>query len=239
MPSYYYPDSFEIGTCAVLSTEETTHALRVMRLEPGDHLTLLNGRGDRADAILLPNESSRRMRQANCRIESMENIPCPNPSIILYVAPPRNKNMDAVLKAATELGVSKIVPIICRYAVSKPESEPPATWTNVLITAMKQSGNPWLPILAPPTTFLDALSASHENGFFGAVPRPGETNTDVAMISEKSIALWVGPEGGFAPEEEQALRDKGLHPLTAGPWILRVETAVTALLGAIHIMLNA
>ena len=236
MPSYYHPDNFEIGTTVVLSAEETAHAIRVMRLEPGEHLTLLNGRGDRAEATLLPCESTKRMRQATCRINSMESVPRPSPAIVLYVAPPRNKNMDVVLKSATELGVVKIVPIICRYAVSKPESEPPATWTHILVTAMKQSGNPWLPVLAPPTSFEEALASSSEGGFFGAVPRPNEANSVFPMSSTETIALWIGPEGGFAPEEEQALRDKGLHPLTAGNWILRVETAVTALLGAILVM---
>ena len=233
MPSYYHPDNFETGATVVLSAEETVHALRVMRLEPGDHLTLLNGRGDKADAILLPGEPARRLRQAVCRIVSQESIPRPSHAVILYVAPPRNKNMDAVLKSATELGVAKIVPIICRYAVSKPESEPPATWTNVLVAAMKQSGNPWMPLLTAPTPFQQALSASQENGFFGAVPRQGDTSVFFQKTYTESTALWVGPEGGFAPEEEQALRDKGLHPLTAGSWILRIETAVAALLGAI------
>lgn len=233
MPNYYLPQKFTVGETVRLSADETAHAIRVMRLEPGEQLSLLNGSGSRATAVLLPDGASRKIREAGCRIEAVENLPKPQPSIALYVAPPRNKNMDTVLKAATELGVAQIIPVICRYAVSKPETESPATWRQTLVAAMKQSGNPWLPELCAPCSLKQALDDSAEIGFFGAVPRPGETVTAFPSPPPSRLSLWVGPEGGFAPEEEQALRDKGLIPLTVGPWILRVETAVTALLGSI------
>ena len=77
------------------------------------------------------------------------------------------------------------------------------------------------------------LSAFPEDGFFGAVPRAEDARTEPFPYTPSRLSLWVGPEGGFSPEEEQALRAKGLIPLTVGPWILRVETAVTALLGSL------
>ena len=153
--------------------------------------------------------------------------------MVLYVAPPRNKNMDTVLKSATELGVARIVPVICRYAVSRPDASAATSWSQTLVTAMKQSGNPWLPELDAPIAFSDALSASDDDGFFGAVPREDDLRTSSLPYTPSRLSLWVGPEGGFSPEEEQALRTKGLIPLTVGPWILRVETAVTALLGSL------
>ena len=169
MPSYYVPKDFTVGETVRLSADETAHALRVMRLEPGERLTLLNGRGGRAVAVLLDDGPTRKIREASCRIESTEAVSRPQLSIVLYVAPPRNKNMDTVLKSATELGVAKIVPVICRYAVSRPDASTAESWSQTLVTAMKQSGNPWLPELVAPIAFSDALSASDEDGFFGAV----------------------------------------------------------------------
>ena len=233
MPSYYLPETFTVGETVRLPADETAHALRVMRLEPGERLTLLNGRGGRAAAVLLDDGPTRKIREACCRIESAETVSRPQLSIVLYVAPPRNKNMDTVLKSATELGVAKIVPVICRYAVSRPDASAAASWSQTLVTAMKQSGNPWLPELDAPIAFSDALSASAEDGFFGAVPRAEDARTEPFPYTPSRLSLWVGPEGGFSPEEEQALRAKGLIPLTVGPWILRVETAVTALLGSL------
>ena len=233
MPSYYVPKTFTVGETVRLSAEETAHALRVMRLEPGERLTLLNGQGGRAAAVLLDDGPTRKIREAACRVESAELVPQPKFAIILYVAPPRNKNMDTVLKSATELGVAKIVPVICRYAVSRPDASAVESWSQTLVTAMKQSGNPWLPELDAPQAFSEALANSHDDGFFGAVPRPGDLQASDFPYAPDRLSLWVGPEGGFSPEEEQALRDKGLMPLTIGPWILRVETAVTALIGSL------
>ena len=233
MPSYYLPETFNVGETVRLSADETAHALRVMRLEPGERLTLLNGCGGRAAAVLLDDGPTRKIREASCRIESTETVPRPQLSIVLYVAPPRNKNMDTVLKSATELGVARIVPVICRYAVSRPDASAAASWSQTLVTAMKQSGNPWLPELDAPIAFSDALSASNDDGFFGAVPREDDLRTSSLPYTPSRLSLWVGPEGGFSPEEEQSLRTKGLIPLTVGPWILRVETAVTALLGSL------
>ena len=137
------------------------------------------------------------------------------------------------MKSATELGVAKIVPVICRYAVSRPDASAAESWSQTLVTAMKQSGNPWLPEIGAPIAFSDALSASDEDGFFGAVPREDDVQMASLPCTPSRLSLWVGPEGGFSSEEEQALRTKGLIPLTVGPWILRVETAVTALLGSL------
>ena len=232
MPSYYLPETFNVGETVRLSADETAHVLRVMRLEPGERLTLLNGRGSRAATVLLDDGPTRKIREASCRIESTETVPRPQLSIVLYVAPPRNKNMDTVLKSATELGVARIVPVICRYAVSRPDASA-ASWSQTLVTAMKQSDNPWLPELDAPIAFSDALSTSEEDGFFGAVPREDDVQTLSLPYKPSRLSLWVGPEGGFSLGEEQALRTKGLMPLTVGPWILRVETAVTALLGSL------
>jgi hypothetical protein len=85
--------------------------------------------------------------------------------------------MDTVLKSATELGVAKIVPVICRYAVSRPDASAAESWSQTLVTAMKQSGNPWLPELDVPQSFNDALTACAEDGFFGAVPREDDFQT--------------------------------------------------------------
>ena len=205
MPSYYVPKNFTVGETVRLSADETAHALRVMRLEPGERLTLLNGRGGRAAAVLLDDGPTRKIREASCRVESTENIPLPKLAIILYVAPPRNKNMDTVLKSATELGVAKIVPVICRYAVSRPDASAAESWSQTLVTAMKQSGNPWLPELSAPIAFSDALPASDEDGFFGAVPREDDVQAASLPCTPSRLSLWVGPEGGFSEKELKLL----------------------------------
>ncbi|MDD4537543.1 MAG: RsmE family RNA methyltransferase [Lentisphaeria bacterium] len=241
MRNFYCPDQPFTPDCTVeLPAAESTHALRVLRLQAGDRLQLLNGSGIRAEAELLPpTNAGRRQQEAHCRIIAVEHCPEPAIALHLYIAPPRGKNMDAVLRTATELGVKRITPILCRYGVAKPENDKDS-WQQTLIAACKQSGNPFQPAISPLQTFHDAL-AGHDAaaGFFGAVPRdndqpirPGE------RPAPHSVSLWIGPEGGFSLEENEALHTAGLRALTIGPWILRVETAVPALLGALYGLLE-
>ena len=146
---------------------------------------------------------------------------------------------STVVRFATELGVSRITPILCQYAVSKPDGSKDS-WLQTAIVAMKQSRNPWLPILDEPVAFNTALASATECSFLGAVPSAGAScstpNPDACR--QKGVALWIGPEGGFSPDEENAILGQGACPLTVGPCILRVETAVPALLGALYTLLG-
>lgn len=233
---FYSPTKLPSSGDITLTAAETAHAIKVLRLQPGDEVMLLDGQGTVASAVIQPPQGNRRIHEAVCRLTSVKNVPQPAKTVHLYVAPPKSRNMDIVLKAATELGASDITPIFCRYSVSKPDTNVKETWEQALITALKQSTNPWLPRLHPARDFADALSQSGPFGFFGAVPR--ETDTAVPAPWERpdgETTLWIGPEGGFAPEEEDALRAHGLFPLTVGNWILRVETAVAALLACLNL----
>jgi len=231
-PRFYIPAEFSEGDLIQLPQDEAVHALRVLRLEEGDTITLLNGKGAKAEAILSTDgEPTRRARSASCKILSAQEFDRPCPAITLYVAPPRNKNMETVLKAATELGASEIVPILCRHGVAKPEKDAIQNWQLTLIAASKQSANPWLPEIHEPMDFGEALNACQIPGVFGAVPGPEDKALPFPdPQGAPRLALWIGPEGGFAPEEDQALRAGDVVPLTVGSWTLRVETAAIALL---------
>ena len=203
-------------------------------------MILLNGHGTEAFATLQDTSGDRRQHRAVCRIERVVQHGKPSRPVHLYVAPPKSKSMDIVLKAATELGVSSITPILCQYGVVKMEGEGKDAWENTLVAAMKQSGNPWLPDLKAALTLEDALTSSSGLGYFGAV-RPAGTAMPPAPWDRPDGAeasLWVGPEGGFTDEEEAKLLAHGLCPLTVGNWILRVETAVAALLACMNIRLG-
>ena len=229
----------EDSTQLTLPQDEAMHLAKVLRLETGDAITLINGRGISADATVQHLEMHGRNCSVECRIDNATCIPQPRPALRLYIAPPKGKNMDLLLKEATELGISRITPIICKYSVSKPEDNK-ANWRQHLIAACKQSRNPWLPQMDAPLPFKDALDAGKELHFLGAVPREGNAAPmpDLAYAAQNGTALWIGPEGGFSSEEEASLFAKKAVPITVGNWILRVETAVPALLGYIHAILK-
>ncbi len=222
-----------------LPPDEALHLAKVLRLNVGAAITLINGKGLSAEATVEHLEMRGRNCSVECRIDNAQSITMPRPALRLYIAPPKGKNMDLLLKEATELGVARITPIICKYSVSKPD-ESKANWRQHLIAACKQSRNPWLPQIDAPLPFANALEQGKELHFLGAVPRASGTaqNPDLAYAEQNGAALWIGPEGGFSPEEEAALFAKNAVPITVGNWILRVETAVPALLGYMYAILK-
>ena len=216
-----------------LSPDESRHAAKVLRLEAGESVSLFDGNGVSADATIL--SVSRRGDEVACRVSGLVRHERHPVELRLYLAPPRAKVMDLAVRFATELGVSRITPVLCRYGVSKPDGNK-ESWRQTAIVACKQSRNPWLPLLDSPVSFADALDLSSEFPVVGMVPRRGRTV--VPPEAEHCIGLWIGPEGGFAPEEEDALLEHGAFPMTVGPCILRVETAVPALIGALYSMVR-
>ncbi len=224
---FHLPAIPPVGECVSLPPDEAHHAATVLRLRQGEALVLLDGAGTVAEAVVASMDGGRRPDIA-CRVTSREVLSPPARRVRLYVAPPRGKTMGLVLRAAVELGAWRITPILCRYGVARPDGDK-ASWRAELLTAMKQSGNAFLPELDPPLGFHEALAQAPEPGAFGAVPRAGSASAESLPVAG-DLGLWIGPEGGFSLEEEEALHDRGFVPVTVGRWVLRVETAVPALL---------
>ncbi len=220
----------EAGAECILPPVEALHAGKVLRLGPGDRIDLLDGAGTRAEAVLTAAGAGRRFEGMACRVTARQAVPAPALRVRLYLAPPRARLMGDAVRIATELGVRRLTPILCRYSVSRPDAAAAAGWLQDAEAAMKQSGNPFRPRIDPPRDLAAALRDAAEPGVFGAVPRAGAPVVAPAAVGG-DVGLWIGPEGGFTDEEEAALAGHGLAPLSVGPWILRVETAVPALLG--------
>lgn len=232
---FYCPD---LHSGSVLLPEcEAMHATKVLRLSIGDSLTLMDGLGHTANCVI--ETIARRGSEVVCKVDEVLQNPKPRWGIRLYLAPPRAKIMELVIRFATELGVARITPILCQYGVSKPDGSK-ENWLQTAIVAMKQSRNPWLPILDEPVAFNAALTSATECSFLGAVPATAVSCSlpTSEACSQNGVALWIGPEGGFSPDEEKAILGHGATPLTVGPCILRVETAVPALLGALYTLLD-
>jgi 16S rRNA (uracil1498-N3)-methyltransferase len=229
---FYCPEIPARGEAAVLPADEARHAVQVLRLRPGDPLVLLDGAGVVARAEVLV--AGPRWRDG-VRFRVLERITASPPKvrIHLYIAPPRGKAMGQLVRAATELGIWKMIPVLCAYGVRRaaPGRDVESGWEADRIAAMKQSGNPYLPEMASPVSFAEALETAPATGVFGAVPRDKKNITGDPLPHAADLALWIGPEGGFDENEEQSLLAGGYRPMVTGRWILRVETAVPALLG--------
>lgn len=213
------------GAEVELSEAETRHLTGVLRAREGEELGLLDGHGTHARVRLV--QVPRKRGAARCRILERITHPEPPRHLWLYLAPPRAKLMDQVLRQATELGAWGVQPVLCARSVARPDPESLAAWEVQTREACKQSGNPWLPDLREPRSLPELLADSPAPGYFGSVPTAGDRRP-AARPETGDVTLWIGPEGGFTPEEDLALREAGLQPLRLGPWTLRVETAAIA-----------
>jgi 16S rRNA (uracil1498-N3)-methyltransferase len=219
------------GAEVLLPEAEALHAGRVLRLRPGERVDLLDGSGVRAEGVLSQPGTGRRFVGMACRILRRESCREPTLNLRLYIAPPRARLMGDVIRAATELGVRRVTPILCALGVSRPDAGALEGWRQDMLAAAKQSGNPFFPLLDEPTAFAAALQNAAEPGIYGAAPAADAAARTAPLPMGTCLGVWIGPEGGFSAAEEQALAGRGFTALTVGPWILRVETAVPALLG--------
>ncbi|MCQ2352058.1 MAG: RsmE family RNA methyltransferase [Victivallaceae bacterium] len=207
----------ETGTVFELPREEAEHLFKVFRASVGDAVEVLDGAGHRGRAVVV---APKRLQMGQ-----VEFLPPPDKEIRLYCALPRRNKQDDLLKQATELGVTAIHPVRCRRSVA--QSEPTPRWEVLVREACKQSKNPYLPQLAEPQDFADALHDAARRRLtlvYGSIVPAEKT----AFADSRGVAYFVGPEGGFAPEEFSLLERSGAVGVNLGPYVLRLETAAVA-----------
>lgn len=217
----------------MLPAAESRHALRVLRLEVGSSVQLLDGDGCAATAEVRMVQRVRRSDQVTCCISERRVHARPAARVRLLVAPPRRRLLERIVADATQLGVSRITALLCERSVWRPSSGRDM-WQRCrqeAIVAMKQSGNVFLPRFDAPCLFAAAVAETGAGGYFGAIPAAGCEPPRIAVPVGGELNLWVGPEGGFTDGEVEQLRAGGCVPVPIGAWTLRVETAVPALLG--------
>jgi 16S rRNA (uracil1498-N3)-methyltransferase len=223
---------------------EAARHVQVLRLQPGDEITVFNGTGGQWLARVT------HMGRRDVAIEPVafdaaeRELACP---VTLAVGMPANERFDWLVEKATELGVHAIQPLMCERSVLRLDGERAerkrAHWLGVARAAAEQSGRTRVPDIALPLKFSAFLNtpAAAANG----TAAPGAQRW-VLSLREDSQALaqrmdpaatqrllLSGPEGGLAPGEEDAAVEAGFAPVRLGARILRAETAPLAALAAL------
>jgi 16S rRNA (uracil1498-N3)-methyltransferase len=247
MHRFYLPPDQCDASSLCLSGPEAHHALRVLRIRPGETVTVLDGAGRQ---ILCKVGQSVRDLVPLSVIETRTIAP-PAGRITLLQAIPKGKIIESVIQKATELGAFRIVPLLSERAVvhleSAEASRKAAKWQGVAIEAIKQSGAAWLPKVEPPVTpeQLLARNEKFELPLFASLQegsRHPRVFFDAFREREKrqptSLCVWVGPEGDFSPGESELIKAHGGLPITLGSLVLRVETAATYCLSIINYELS-
>jgi 16S rRNA (uracil1498-N3)-methyltransferase len=227
MHLFYTPD---IATTPELPQDEAAHAIRVLRLAEGSEVMLTDGKGSfyRAEIDMISGK--------RCYVRIVETItPDPLWRGHLHLAMAPTKNMDRIewfAEKATEIGFDELTFLDCRFSerrVVKTERV-----EKILVSAMKQSLKPTLPMLNGMTPFDKFVSQPFEGQKFIAHCYEGEKEALLQALQPGENALvLIGPEGDFSPEEVQKAMTYGFRPITLGRSRLRTETAA---LVAVHMM---
>ncbi|MBI2397790.1 MAG: 16S rRNA (uracil(1498)-N(3))-methyltransferase [Xanthomonadales bacterium] len=224
------------GQAAILSEAAANHAVRVLRLREGDAVTLFNGDGhDYSGQISLGK------REARVLLNRVDAVTNESPlAVTLVQAIARGEKMDLILQKATELGVVKIVPVSSdRTEVRLDEDRADKRivhWQRVIESACEQCGRAQLPQIESPLPLERAarLFADADADDTRLVLHPDGGETLSRIECRDSVAIAIGPEGGFSDRDLAVLEQARFQRITLGPRILRTETAGLAAIAALQ-----
>jgi 16S rRNA (uracil1498-N3)-methyltransferase len=230
-PRFHLAQPLQTGATLALPPGPSRHA-QVLRLQPGDPLTLFNGDGGEWAAEVSRMGRKEVQVQVGAHREVDTELPL---RVTLAMGMPANERMDHLVEKATELGVHAIQPLMCERSVLRLAGERADRkrehWQAVAVSACEQSGRTRVPLVEPILSlsgWLRSLPAAAASRVLlstaEALPLGGVDAVD------GDVTVLSGPEGGLAPGEEEAARACGFVPATLGPRVLRADTAPLAVL---------
>ncbi len=229
---FYAPDI--TSSVYALSSEESRHCVKAMRLKKGDKIYLTDGKGNRHEAIIIDNHIQK------CLVEISQIVKIENEfsyHIHMAVAPTKNTDRyEWFVEKATEIGISEITPLLCsnsektRINTSRIE--------RIQIAAMKQSLRCVLPTLNPESNYINLIENAKETQKFiaycGNTSQPTPLLQHVCKKNTDTLIL-IGPEGDFTPEEVTTAIQQGFTPISLGKSRLRTETAAVVACHTLHV----
>jgi 16S rRNA (uracil1498-N3)-methyltransferase len=218
----------------VLSEGESHHLVSVNRAGKGDTVVAFDGKG--SEWICELTDADRRAARLKVRF-AQKAKPLPW-RITLGQALPLGGAMDSIVRKATEIGVSKIVPLESErtqvHLDGARSDRKIEKWQTAALEAAKQCGNPWLPEIGPvtPATAFMESATGYDLKLIASL-QPGARTLKIVLAafraahnrSPKNVLWLVGPEGDFTPAEMSRSSSTGFEPVSLGPLVLRCETA--------------
>lgn len=236
MPRFFVTkEAINEGVATILGSD-AYHIGRSLRMAVGDEIYVSDGEGKEYLARLT------RIRDDECLAEIIEEKDSTEPSmnITLYMAYPKGDKLETVIQKAVELGATRIVPFESSRCIKRPKADKVARQgerlSKIAEEAAKQCGRCIVPEVSLPLSY-SAMLEDAASAELKLICYEKESDLSIkALFSEKkpdSIAVIVGCEGGFSPEEIEEATSAGCHSVTLGKRILRCETAPSAVLSMI------
>ena len=229
----YHPDSIQENNTSLLSKEHTHYVVNVMRLKRGSNLNFFNKNGEWKSEIIFLNKDRVEVRFLE-KIKEINNLSKTELAICLVKKNP----MDTILQKATELGVSKIIPIVSERTEVKELNLDRAK--KIVIEATEQSNQLVPPEIAEVIKLKDFLQTFDENSKILFADINSKENLKTEDFKKfKSFCILIGPEGDFsAAERELILQNRAVKPFTLSKNILRSDTAVISAISLVNFINN-
>ena len=221
---FFFEENLPSSGNLILSEESSRHIVQVLRMKEREELLVTNGKGVVLKASLL----SANKKKAEAKILSNSFLERTSPRVAIGISLIKNKNrFEWFLEKAVEIGVSEIIPFISSHTEKQQFRQD--RMKGILISAMLQSQQAWLPEITSPLKFSDLLTNfSYQNKYIAHCIK-GDKKSLTGELSninkDENTIILIGPEGDFTKEEvDEAIQNKFI-PVSLGETRLRTETA--------------
>lgn len=218
----FYAKDINPGSSHFTMDEPTSkYCIQVLRHGIGDDVILVDGRGGKYNTIITDDNRKKCVLQ----VRNYELVPAVKSPVRIAISFTKNTSrIEWFLEKATEIGIQMIIPLISQR--TEKEKFRADRFENILVSAMQQSQQFYLPELTAPTTFDSLVNKAPGEQLFIAHCLPEQkTHLWQAMQPGKDSLLLIGPEGDFTPDEIKLALDNGFQPVSLGDTRLRTETA--------------
>jgi 16S rRNA (uracil1498-N3)-methyltransferase len=228
----FSPRPLTANTVDSLDEAQSRYLSRTLRLRNGDELTLFDGRGGEFPAVIT------RLKKNAIEVEIGSHVDRDAESRLycrLLQGVSRGDRMDTVVQKSTELGAARITPLFTDYSVVRLDEararKRQQHWQKIAQSACEQCGRNRVPQIDVPQRLADWLANDTSMPGARVILRPGDAPPLASLdLSDASVSLLIGPEGGFSETEYDNASAGGFREASFGPRVLRTETAAVAAL---------
>ena len=241
MRRFFIPETVAKGATAIITGSDARHIRNVLRMKPGDPIFLFDGYGSDYHAKIVALSANR------IEVVIKEKHPSKTESpteIILAQAVLKDRKLDEIIRQITELGVTTVIPFLAHRSVSRPDPEKFAArrirWQKIAREALKQCGRSQAPDIRDVVSFEEMLAQTRTAGtkilFWENEPIP--LTPGQVPSGPKTVAVIMGPEGGFTKEEVAQAASFGYQTAGLGPRILKADTATVTACALVQYLLG-